>query len=144
MKKLWILTLCMLIPAIMLQAQNKDQEAVASAVRQLNQAMIDSNEKMLDQLSSEKLTYGHSSALLEDKKTFMSSIVDGKFGFSSIDLTDQTITISDDVAIVRHNFSAGTDDKGKEPGKIKLHVMQVWQKQYGKWLLIARQSTKIM
>lgn len=143
MKKVWLLIFCMLLQGMMLFAQSKDEQAVANAVRQLNQAMIDGNQIMLDQLASEKLTYGHSSGLVENKDTFITSIVDGKFGFTTIDLTDQTIAIINNMAIVRHKFSAGTNNKGQEPGSVNLAVMQVWQKEKSKWLLIGRQATKI-
>ena len=143
MKKVWLLTVCILFQGMMSFAQSKDEQAVADVVRQLNQAMIEGNQIMLDQLASEKLSYGHSNGLVENKNTFITSIVDGKFGFTSIDLTDQTIAIINNVAIVRHKFSAGTKNKGQEPGRVNLAVMQVWQKEKGKWLLIGRQATKI-
>ncbi len=143
MKKTALLTLCLLLQTIMITAQNKDEQAIATCVTKLNQAMIDGNQIMLDELASEKLSYGHSSGLIENKETFVTSIVNGKFGFSSIDLTEQTIITSKDIAIVRHKFLAATDDKGKDPGTAKLSVMQVWQKEKGKWVLIGRQATKI-
>lgn len=124
-------------------AQTKDEQAVAAAVKQLNQAMIDGNQITLDQLTAQKLSYGHSNGLIEDKDHYITSIINGTFGFTSIDLTEQSIAISDNVALVRHLFAAGTDNKGQQPGTVKLSVLQVWQKQKGKWLLLARQATKV-
>lgn len=143
MKGTNLLFLLLTFTTMSLFAQHKDETAVADAVKQLNQAMIDANQSKLMGLTSEKLSYGHSSGLVEDKDTYVRAIVDGKFGFTSIDLTDQTIAINGDVAIVRHKFEAATDDKGKAPGSVKLSVMQVWKKEKGKWLLLARQATKI-
>jgi len=127
----------------MLLAQKNNELAVATAVERLNQAMVDANQMSLDQLTSKNLSYGHSSGLVEDKGAFITAIVDGTFGFTSIDLTEQTISFNGDVAIVRHKFAAKTDDKDKAPGTVKLAVMQIWQKEKGKWLLLARQATKI-
>lgn len=143
MKKLCLLTFCVILQSMMLTAQSKDEQAIISSVKRLNQAMIDGNQIMLDQLASENLSYGHSSGLVENKDTFITTIVDGKFGFTAIDLTDQTIAISDNIAIVRHKFSAATNNKGQEPGRVNLAVMQVWQKEKGRWFLIGRQATKI-
>lgn len=137
------LTLIFFLASLSLLAQKKEEQAVADAVKQLNQAMIDGNNMTLDQLTSEKLSYGHSSGLVEDKNTYITSIIDGTFGFASIDLTDQTIEVVDNVAIVRHKFSAATDDKGRQPGSVRLSVLQIWQKQKGKWCLLARQATKL-
>jgi hypothetical protein len=143
MKKLILPTLFMLMPIIAIIAQSKEEESIATAVKQLNQAMIDGNHIMLDQLTSNKLSYGHSNGLVEDKDAYITSIVDGIFGFTSIDLTEQTISVSNNVAVVRHKFFAGTDNKGQAPGTVKLAVMQIWQKDKGKWSLLARQATKI-
>lgn len=143
MKKITLLALALIIPAVILLAQKKDERAVADAVKQLNQAMIDANQITLDQLTSKKLSYGHSSGLIEDKDAYITAIIDGTSGFTSIDLTDQTIALSDDVAIVRHKFTAGTDNRGQQPGTVKLSVLQIWQKEKGKWILLARQATKI-
>ena len=143
MKKSIQLSCLTLFISLGLMAQQKEEQALALAVTQLNQAMIDGNHIMLDQLTSGKLSYGHSSGLVEDKNAFITAIVDGVFGFTSIDLTEQTISVTNNVAIVRHKFSAGTDNKGQQPGSVKLAVMQVWQKEKGKWLLLARQATKI-
>lgn len=143
MKKSATIIMAMLLTTFGSFGQQKDNQALAAAVTQLNQAMIDGNQIMLDQLTSEKLSYGHSSGLIEDKDAYITAIVDGIFGFTSIDLTEQTIAISNNVAIVRHKFSADTDNKGQAPGTVKLAVLQVWQKEKGKWLLLARQATKI-
>lgn len=137
-------TLIFSLAFLTLLAQKKEEQAVAGAVKQLNQAMIDGNNITLDELTAEQLSYGHSSGLVENKNTYITAIVDGTFGFTSIDLTDQTIAIADNVAIVRHKFHAATDDKGKPPGSVRLAVLQIWQKQKGKWLLLARQATKLL
>lgn len=143
MKRLWFPTLLLCLASLVLLGQKKDEDAIARAVRQLNQAMIDGNQIALEQLTANQLSYGHSSGLIEDKNAYITAIIDGTSGFTSIDLTEQTISISGDVALVRHKFAAGTDNKGQQPGTVKLTVLQVWQKQKGKWLLLARQAAKI-
>lgn len=144
MKCVWFPTLLLCLASLALLGQKKDEDAIARAVRQLNQAMIDGNQIALEQLTASQLSYGHSSGLLEDKNAYITAIIDGTSGFTSIDLTEQTISISGDVALVRHKFTAGTDNKGQQPGTVKLTVLQVWQKQKGKWLLLARQAAKLL
>lgn len=143
MKFTLLITLAMTLSSLGSLGQKKDEQAIADAVKHLTQAMIDGNQMTLDQYTSSRLSYGHSSGLVEDKDAYITAIINGTFGFTSIDLTEQTIAISDNVAIVRHKFSAGTDNKGQEPGTVKLSVMQIWQKEKGKWVLLARQATKI-
>ena len=123
-------------------AQSKDESAVAMAVEQLKKAMIDADKVSLQKLTAEQLSYGHSSGKVEDKPTFIENIVSGKSDFVSIDLTNQTIAVSGDAAIVRHTLSASTNDNGI-PGSVKLNILLIWQKQKGEWKLLARQAVKV-
>lgn len=124
------------------QAQNKNENKVAAAVERLRKAMIDGNKTELEDLVSDQLSYGHSGGHIDDKKEFVEKLTTGKSDFVTIDLTEQTISISDKTAIVRHKLSATTNDGGK-PGEVHLLIMLVWQKKGGKWILLARQAVKI-
>ena len=129
--------------SLLASTQTKDEKAVAAAVRELTNAMVDANKAALENLTAEKLSYGHSSGALDDKKTFVEKIVNGSSDFVSIDLTEQTITTSRDVAIVRHVLKAKTNDAGKGPGEVHLRILLIWQKQKGSWKLLARQATRV-
>jgi ketosteroid isomerase-like protein len=123
-------------------AQTKQEKAVANAVEQLRKAMIDADSVMLDKLVSEKLSYGHSGGALDNKTVFIQKIVSGKSDFVTMELPDQTISVSKNVAIVRHKLNATTNDNGK-PGEVHLVVMLIWQKLHGDWKLLARQAVKL-
>lgn len=123
-------------------AQSKEEKAVAAAVETLRKAMIDGDRAALEKIAAPELTYGHSSGKLEDKAAFVEAIASGKSDFVTIDLTAQTIVVSGDVAIVRHNLAADTNDGGK-PGNVKLHILTIWKKTGGAWKLIARQAVKV-
>lgn len=124
-------------------AQSKDETAVAAAVETLRKAMVDGNRTVLEKIATAELTYGHSSGKLEDKAAFVEAIASGKSDFVTIDLTEQTITVSGDVAIVRHKLAATTNDGGK-PGTVNLAILTVWKKQGKEWKLLARQAVKIV
>jgi len=124
------------------QSQTRDEKAVAAAVESLRKAMIDADKATLENLALDKLSYGHSSGALDNKNVFVEKIVSGQSDFVSIDLTEQTIDVSDKTAIVRHTLSAATNDGGK-PGTVKLKVMLVWQKTKGGWKLLARQAVRL-
>jgi ketosteroid isomerase-like protein len=123
-------------------AQNKEEAAVTAAVENLRKAMIDGDKAGLQNITADQLSYGHSSGKVEDKATFVDNIVTGKSDFVTIDLTNQTITISGGAAIVRHSLSATTNDNGK-PGNVNLNILLIWQKQKGQWKLLARQAVKV-
>jgi ketosteroid isomerase-like protein len=103
--------------------------------------MIDGDSVMLDKLTTENLLYGHSSGQVQDKPAFIHSFTSSSSDFVTIDLTEQTITLSGNTAIVRHKLSATTNDNGK-PGAVKLVVMTVWQKHHKDWKMIARQAVR--
>lgn len=124
-----------------MSGQSANEKAVAIAIENLRKAMVDADSLLLDQLLSDQLSYGHSGGHVEGKKEFISKLSSGKSDFLTIELTQQTITISKDIAVVRHNLNAKTNDNGK-PGEVHLQVLLIWQKQHGKWVLLARQAIK--
>ena len=123
-------------------AQYKHEKKVAAAVVGLSTAMINADKAMLEKYTSDKLSYGHSGGKIEGKESFVLAITSGASDFVTIDLTEQTISISGKTAIVRHKLSATTNDGGK-PGTVKLSVLLIWQKKSGNWQLLARQAVKL-
>lgn len=123
--------------------QSKAADQVAAATTQLTKAMVDGDRAALERLAADQLNYGHSGGHIDDKKEFVEKIASGNSDFLSIDLSEQTITISGKTAIVRHILAAKTHDKGKDPADIKLRIILVWQKQGGQWKLLARQAVKM-
>ena len=127
--------------AVTVNAQSKSEKAVANAVEHLRKAMVDGNKAELENSVSDKLSYAHSSGLVQNKAEFVDKIVTGSSDFVTIDLAGQTISISGKVAVVRHVLTAKTNDNGK-PGEVKLTILTVWQKQKGSWKLLARQAVR--
>lgn len=123
-------------------SQTKDEKAVAASVESLRKAMVDADKSVLEKLSDAKLSYGHSNGKIEDKNTFVDNIVSGRSDFVSIELTGQTIAVTGNTAIVRHNLTAATNDGGKA-GEVHLHILLVLVKENAQWKLLARQAVKI-
>lgn len=141
MKKLYLLLLCIIAVQFSF-SQTADETAVAKAVNELKQALIDADSAKLDALTLPGLSYGHSTGLVEDKAAFIKALVTGKSDFSSIQLSEQTISIQDKNALVRHILQADIVDAGT-PASVKIHVLTVWVKSKQGWKLLARQATKV-
>lgn len=122
-------------------AQPAAEKDVAAAVEKLRKAMVDADKATLEALTARELSYGHSSGKIEDRAAFVEAIASGKSDFVTIALSEQSIVLSGDVAMVRHALAAETNDGGK-PGTVSLGVLLVWQKQSGHWKLIGRQAFK--
>jgi ketosteroid isomerase-like protein len=131
-----------LVLALSVNAQSKEEAAVAKAVEYLRKAMVDGDRSALEKISAEQLSYGHSGGLVENKKEFVEKLASGASDFVTIDLANQTIAVSGNTAIVRHELHAKTNDGGK-PGEAHIKILLVMQKQSGKWVMLARQAVKM-
>jgi len=118
-----------------------DAEAVAAAAEQLRVAMIDPTREALSALVDDNLSYGHSGGKVDTKQSYIDDLLAARSDFVSIAITDQTVKVIGNTAIVRHALNAQTNDSGK-PGNVSLKVLGVWQKQGGVWRLIARQAVR--
>lgn len=121
-------------------AQTKDVEAVEAAVQELREAMLSGDANRLTAISSKHLTYGHSNGVIEDQATFVEVLASEKNKFTSINLSDQTIEIVGKIALVRHNLTGSTHNKGADPADVNLGILSVWQKEGKNWKLLARQA----
>lgn len=119
----------------------QETQQLEAKVAALRTAMIDGDREALLALSAPQLSYGHSGGAIEDQAAFVEKIASGKSDFVTMDLREQTISISGDTALVRHNLKADIKDGGV-PNTIELGILLVWQKQAGEWKLLARQAFK--
>ena len=92
---------------------------VTAAIEQLRNAMISADGIQLDQLASHELTYGHSGGQMQNKQEFISSFTSGESIFVDIEISNQTVRVIGNTAIVRHILSAATNDKGRDRAALK-------------------------
>lgn len=123
-------------------AQTKDEKTLLASVEKLRKAMVSGERSALESVAMDNLSYGHSGGKVEDKAAFVETIASGKSDFVTIDLKNQTYTITDNIAIVRHELHAQTNDSGK-PGEVHLGIMLVMLKQGKEWKMLARQAYKL-
>ncbi|HSU21669.1 nuclear transport factor 2 family protein [Comamonadaceae bacterium OTU4NAUVB1] len=117
-------------------------QAVTAAAERLRLAMIDPTPAALGALVADDLSYGHSAGRVDTKASFIADLMDGKSDFVTLVISDQTVKVVGDAAIVRHTLTADTNDAGK-PGKVAIKVLGVWQRQAdGAWRLLARQAVR--
>ncbi len=140
-KKLIFTISFLMVFAVSAQKMN-DNEAVAATVEKLRLAMISGEKTELESLILPQLTYGHSGGHIDDAKEFVEKLVSKKSDFVTIDITNQTVNIVGNTAIVRHHFYATTADFGKAPGDVTLDIVLVWVKTGKNWKLLARQAVK--
>lgn len=142
MKKILSFMLVIVLSIGYSHAATPNQSTVEQAVETMRLAMLSADKAQLENVALPSLTYGHSSAVIENKAEFVDAIVSGRSGFTTLEFQDQTITTEGDTAIVRHVFSADTNNSGKI-GKVKIGVMLVFKKVDNDWKLLARQAYKL-
>ncbi|MFC5284162.1 nuclear transport factor 2 family protein [Pedobacter alpinus] len=142
MKGKSLITLFIVFAAFNIKAQTK-KEKVEIAAKYFVDALISGRQADLEYITCDSLSYGHSSGRIETKKDFVYNLVTNQSDFVTIDIIKQTVKIEGDVAIVRHNLHATTNDKGN-PGEVYLGVMLIFKEQpNGEWKLLARQAYKV-
>jgi ketosteroid isomerase-like protein len=116
--------------------------AVAKSVEALRVAMVAGDEKQLNALVDDHLTYGHSHGMLQKKAEFVKFLIGPKAPgkFKWIKLTDQTVDVVGKTALVRHVLDAENELPDGKITKAHILVLQVWKKEMGGWKLLARQA----
>lgn len=122
-------------------APSADEQEVAKAVDKMTQAMLHKDIKTLGALTSDNVTYGHSSGKIQNKEEFIADIETGRSGFNTLEMKNQKINMNGETALVRNHFSAEAVNSGKVV-PTEIENFQIWQKQKGHWLLIGRQAFK--
>jgi ketosteroid isomerase-like protein len=143
MKKYVFLSILLLTAFFSVNAQSKSETDVSAAVEKFRKGVESSDRKLLEFITSQDLVYGHSSGKVQNKAEFVDEIVSLKpIDYVVVELADQTVKVSGDVAVVRHVFSAKTIMNGTD-GNLKIGNMLIWKKEGGSWKLIARQAYKM-
>ena len=142
MKGFFAVLIILTFSVLSLSAQSKDEKDVAAAVEKLNKAMVDPEKSTLQSIVSEGLSYGHSGGIVQNKDVFIDDLINGAFNFSSISLTNQTISITGTIAIVRNILVAKATDSGV-PTDLRIGNAMVWRKESGAWKLLVRQAFMI-
>ncbi len=124
------------------QPAKKIETSIENAIENLRLLMISPDKNKLEAIVADELHYGHSDGDLEDKATFIGSLLSKKSDFLSIALSKQTINLHANIAVVRHVLKAATyDDKINR--NINLMILSIWNLQNNSWKIIARQAVKI-
>ena len=124
-------------------AQTKETQHVEKAVAFLLKALESGERDALEQIASADLSYGHSSGLIENKKEFIEALVSKTSDFVKIAVANQTVSVTGNIAIVRHRLDANVIDKGT-PKDLQLNILLIFRKETGEWKLLARHASRVI
>ena len=121
-------------------SHSADQTAVLAAVDNLAAAIRKGDAGAMGALLAEDLMYSHSNGLLETKAEAMKQFVAKKPRL--VFEPAPTVTIHGGTGTVRGFLTTQNVTDGKTV-TLKLNVLQVWAKMGPRWVLVARQSTRL-
>jgi len=121
--------------------QASDKKAVLANVDALAAAIQKGDGATIAPLLAEDLMYSHSNAKLENKAEAVAAMVKAKNKL--VYSPAPTITLHGNTATVRGYVTTQSVQDGK-PTTLKLNILQVWSKVDGRWLLVARQATRLI
>jgi ketosteroid isomerase-like protein len=142
MKKIGLILALMMFVVTNIYSQSQAEQAVEAAVIALHSNVVNPDQKALDMLVSNDLSYGHSAGKVENKEQFIDFLFNGPFKFTSINTAEQTINVSGKNAIVRHIFMGKATNAGV-PTEIRIGNLMIWRKEGGNWRLLARQAFRL-
>jgi tRNA/tmRNA/rRNA uracil-C5-methylase (TrmA/RlmC/RlmD family) len=120
-----------------------DSVGLKNAMQQLDKALLQKDETILNSVLHKDLSYGHSNGWIQSKSDILNDFTSGKLTYSKIENNSSAIiVINKEYATVKTNTNAEGVVNGTE-FKLTLHIMQFWIKTKKGWQLIARQSTKL-
>jgi len=120
-----------------------DSVGLKNAMQQLDKALLQKDETVLNSVLHKDLSYGHSNGWIQSKSDILNDFTSGKLTYSKIENNSSAIiVINKEYATVKTNTNAEGVVNGTE-FKLTLHIMQFWIKTKKGWQLIARQSTKL-
>jgi tRNA/tmRNA/rRNA uracil-C5-methylase (TrmA/RlmC/RlmD family) len=120
-----------------------DSVGLKNAMQQLDKALLQKDETVLNSVLHKDLSYGHSNGWIQSKSDILNDFTSGKLTYSKIENNSSAIiVINKEYATVKTNTNVEGVVNGTE-FKLTLHIMQFWIKTKKGWQLIARQSTKL-
>lgn len=104
------------------------EKEVSEAVKTINNLLINPNRELLERLTFENITYGHSSGNIQNQSQFIDELLSGPFVFLEINTSGEQIQIVRETAIARHIMTAKARNN-EGPVDVHIGIMMVFRKQ---------------
>ena len=105
-----------------------DSVGLKNAMQQLDKALLQKDETVLNSVLHKDLSYGHSNGWIQSKSDILNDFTSGKLTYSKIENNSSAIiVINKEYATVKTNTNAEGVVNGTA-FKLTLHIMQFWMK----------------
>lgn len=124
------------------KAQSKNSARILSLEKEWVTAVTSADEKALDRLFSDDLTYTHSNGNTDNKKEYIANLKSGKLKYQSITASNERVRDYGNSAIYTCRCKISVLSGGQTVAFDGI-VIHVWVKTGGSWHLAAHQSTRL-
>jgi len=131
---LWIMT------CLAGNSQGKEQ-ALQATVKAFHQALVEGNRAVIDRMTDEQLSFGHSNGWVETKTDMLNHLETGYLDYHTYVEDSMEYRVQPRVAHVRFIADIRVAMNGKE-GNYHLKVLEVWIRKKKNWILFARQAVR--
>jgi hypothetical protein len=121
-------------------AASPDEKTVRAALDAFNRAAHAGDEAGLNKLLGDELMYSHSNAKIESKAECVAALVKTKPNFKLDE--EPTVRAYGQAAVVHGKMTAHNMQNGQAT-QVPLHYLMVWNKRGGKWVMVARHTTRL-
>jgi hypothetical protein len=125
-------------------AGSNEESAVAQAVEMLRKGILTKDAAILEAVIAPELSYSHSKGQIEDRSTFIANATGPNIQPMSLEYSDITIRVIENVAIVRlHMQSKSGLPKINAIIESSIHLSMTWLNRDDHWRLLSRASTAL-
>lgn len=119
----------------------EDSSKVLQAVQQFEKALVEKDEALIGKLVSPRLVFGHSNGWVQDKQAVLNDMRSGHLTYLQIKPAQVRIRMMGKKAVVEEQVEVEVKLDATQV-KLKLFVLQYWERIKGEWKLVLRQSAK--
>jgi ketosteroid isomerase-like protein len=136
---LFALLLVVAPAAVTMAAQPADEAAVRAVEERRVKALMEDDFATLESIFGDDLHYTHSSAVVDDKASFMTALKTGKTKYENIERGPALVRLYGDTALMTGTALVRLRGRA-EP--LSLRYTLVYVKRAGEWKMVAWQSTR--
>ena len=119
-----------------------EKQAVLDAQDRRWKATVDADVDTLDRMTTDDMTYTHSSARVDTKATFLDSLRSGRVDYQSIVPEERSVRLYGDAAVVAGIAHVLVRAEGKDID-VRLRFTELYVKQGGQWRMALWHSTRV-
>ena len=135
----------LLMITVVANAQSKKEKELIARTYLLSHTIFGTKDSLaLEDLFAKKASYGHSGGKIQNRREAIDGAAHNKSTYTDTAVTNISITLDDDVAIVRHLFKAVEHTADGKDVPLNFTMMLTWIKEKGKWRLMGRQAVKLL